>query len=226
MASSARGRADWQKLATTKVESLSKIAPRVTYEMSAADVEGGGMLQQDGAVVRPNEAIAIDPGSHTVEASASGKTSVKRTFEIRNGDKLRVPISFVSSSSQATVSYGGEPNDGGNMRTLGLVVGGAGVIAIGVGAVTGILAFSKHDDAVANCPSYPDRCSADGSGTRANEDSKTFATVSTITFVAGGVLLAAGGVLFFTAGPKHAASIRIAPAVAARDAGFVVHGSF
>jgi hypothetical protein len=85
------------------------------------------------------------------------------------------------------------------MRTIGLVVAGVGVAGIGVGAVTGILAIGKHDDAVAACPSYPDRCPADGSGTRLNEQARDLASVSTIAFIGGGVLVVAGAVLFFVA---------------------------
>jgi hypothetical protein len=51
--------------------------------------------------------------------------------------------------------------------------------------------------------------------------------VSEVAFIAGGALLAAGGVLFLT-GPKESAAtgIQVAPAVGPRSAGLVVAGGF
>jgi hypothetical protein len=52
--------------------------------------------------------------------------------------------------------------------------------------------------------------------------------VSEIAFIAGGALLATGGVLFLT-GPKEshtATGIQVAPSVGPRSAGLVVAGGF
>lgn len=217
-ASNARGRADWEKLATSKVEILSKIMPRVTYT-----AEGGTTVTQDGVAVRVDEALPVDPGTHAVEATHPGKPPFTKSFEIRNGDKLTIAIKFEGSAGPAPITGSGatpasgagdgggktatppppppvvEDGSGSGVRTLGLVIAGAGVVGVGVGAVTGIMAMGKHDDAVAICPSYPTRCPADGSGTRLNEEARDLAGISTIAFIGGGVLVVAGAVLFFVA---------------------------
>jgi tetratricopeptide (TPR) repeat protein len=69
-------------------------------------------------------------------------------------------------------------------NVLPYVVGGAGVVGIGVGALLGALALGKHDDAVkepVQTKAMDDKSSADG-----------LATGSTVSFIVGGVLLAAG----------------------------------
>jgi serine/threonine-protein kinase len=79
---------------------------------------------------------------------------------------------------------------------VGLVLGGAGVIAIGAGAFFGLKASSTYDDALALCnPS--NQCKQRGLDLA--DDATSQATVSTIAFVAGGVLLAGGAVLYLTA---------------------------
>jgi hypothetical protein len=201
-ASSARGRADWEKLAKSKVESLARIMPRVTYT-----AEGGTTVTQDGVSVRLDEPLPIDPGTHAVEGTRpSSKAPFNKTFEIRNGDKLTIAIKFDDAgpapvpTPQPTIPpKKEEESDGSGMRTIGLIVAGVGIAGLGVGTVTGIMAMGKHDDAVASCPSYPDRCPADGSGTRLNEEARDLASISTIAFIGGGALVVVGAVLFFVA---------------------------
>jgi hypothetical protein len=80
---------------------------------------------------------------------------------------------------------------------LGIVVGSVGLIAVGVGAAFGFVALTKNNDAELHCPASP-RCD-DPEGVTLTNDAKNAATVSTISFAAGGVLMAAGALLFFTA---------------------------
>jgi tetratricopeptide (TPR) repeat protein len=64
------------------------------------------------------------------------------------------------------------------------VVAGVGVAGLGAGAVFGLVANGKHDSAA----SEPVQSKA----VDQQDQAKTFATISTVSFVAGGVLLAAG----------------------------------
>lgn len=204
-ASTARGRADWEKLARSKVDALSKIMPRVTYT-----AESGTTVKQDGVIVRVDQSLPVDPGTHNVEGTRPSRPPFTKTFEIRNGDKLTIAIKLEGAAPDPVPPPVTHPppkkpdvdtgaSDGSGMRTIGLIVAGVGVVGLGVGAVTGIMAMGKHDDAVATCPSYPDRCPADGSGTRLNEDARDLASISTIAFIGGSALVAIGAVLFFVA---------------------------
>lgn len=86
-------------------------------------------------------------------------------------------------------------------------VGAAGLI---LGGVMGGLAIGKHDDLDTACPAG--QCPADQQD---NLDSyRTLGTVSTIGFIAGGVLAATGLVLVLVApsgGSQEQATLKIGP---------------
>lgn len=113
---------------------------------------------------------------------------------------------------------------------MGLVVGGVGVAGLVVGGVFGIVSKSTYDKAVTNdCHGTTNACSPGGvsSGSTAHAQ----AAVSTVAFIAGGALAAAGLVLYFTA-PHAAADTKAAhtwavtPAVGMNSAGLGLTGSW
>ena len=73
-------------------------------------------------------------------------------------------------------------------------------MGIGAGAFFGVRTGSLNDDSKAHCrPENTSLCDAKGVALR--DDAKSSAMISNIGFIAGGVLLAGGAVLYFTA-PK------------------------
>ncbi|HVJ15557.1 MAG TPA: hypothetical protein VM686_08950, partial [Polyangiaceae bacterium] len=114
------------------------------------------------------------------------------------------------------------------LRTIGLIVGGAGLVSLGVGGFFGLQAQSLNEDSKADghCDAQ-NQCDATGGEKR--EDAKSAATVSTIAFVAGGVLTATGVTLFLVGGPKKqeaAAHVVATPAVGRNEAGMIIRGRF
>lgn len=91
---------------------------------------------------------------------------------------------------------------GSTQRLLGVVAGGVGIVGIGVGTVFGLKAKSTYNDAVDGCDAEH-QC-PQGSLDKA-DDASSQATLSTVSFIAGGVLLAGGAVLYLTA-PRIAAA--------------------
>ncbi len=87
-----------------------------------------------------------------------------------------------------------EPDDGSGMLVGAIVAGSVGLIGIGVGSAFGVLAMGKNDESLENCPDDPNLCTAEGVDARSS--ALTMAHVSTAGFVAGGVGLALGVVLF------------------------------
>lgn len=83
-----------------------------------------------------------------------------------------------------------------SQRTMGLVVGAAGVVGVGVGSFFGLKAFSKESDAEAACPTG--QC-PDARGPSLRDEATNAATASTIAFGVGLAALAGGAVLYFTA---------------------------
>jgi len=71
-------------------------------------------------------------------------------------------------------------------RSIGpYIVGGVGVAGIATGVVFGLMSGSKHDSASSPSTSQQDAIEQ-------QDTAKSFATISTISFIAGGVLVAAG----------------------------------
>jgi hypothetical protein len=88
------------------------------------------------------------------------------------------------------------PGNGSGLKVAALVTGGAGVVGLGVGAVFGAMSLSKHNEAAQECPG---RTCPSMTGSKAWSDAVSLGNVSTVAFVAGGAVLAAGVVLWFVA---------------------------
>jgi hypothetical protein len=142
--------------------------------------------------------IRVDVGVTTVVIEAPGHRVQRTEIPLEQGEVKSVELSL--GEAIPTLDEGGE---GMHPLTLtGYVVGGVGVVGIGVGAALGLLAKSKLDAA-----DDPKRGGCDQNGTLCDtqdgvdlrQTALQFATGSTISFVAGGVLAATGVVLVLVA---------------------------
>ena len=158
--------------------------------------------------------VVVDPGEHTFTFRAAGQAPVERTLVVREGEKNRregvvlvpppapppvVPAPAALRPRAALVVE--RPQ-----ATIALVSAGAGVVGVALGAGWGAYAVSsqnreKGDCSKAACP-RPAQAGADY--TTATQD----ATASTVAFIAGGALLAAGAA---GSGSQRRATPRRAP---------------
>lgn len=118
-------------------------------------------------------------------------------------------------------------NAGNGQRTAGVVVGVAGVVSLGASMAFGLLAKKKNDDANQVCNGTA--CSSE-SGVNDAKTAGTFATVSTITFV-GGLVLVGAGITLFVVAPKsrtssQSAYLSVSPSYAPGGGGLTLHGGF
>jgi hypothetical protein len=188
-------------------------------------------------------AISLDPGTHSFHFEIVGRGVVDKSFVLHEGEKDRrerivfgaaaapgvagaasgaqdhaVPPRVADGSPPASADRGTPSSSWGPLKTVGVVVGGVGLVGIGVGAAFGLMAASDKNNA---------NCDPSGYCTPGPlSDARSHATVSTVGFVAGGVLLAAGiGLVIF--GPRErAGSVQVAPAVGTGSGGLVFGGSF
>src|SRR5262249_44080689 len=101
----------------------------------------------------------------------------------------------------------------------GFALGGAGVVALGIGIYFGLDTFSKRDARDPHCIGTV----CDAEGISLHEKAQTSATISTVGFIGGAVLLGAGGYLLLTAPKaKRTAGVRATPTLG----GLVVEGAF
>jgi hypothetical protein len=187
--------------------------------------------------------VATTPGKHLVEASAAQKKwsqsvdaeaahPVSVTLDLQAEPGAVPPTGPAGTSTPALASPPPAPaaveTTGGTRRTLGFVIGGVGVAGLGLGAVAGLVAMKQKNDISSACKGSLSNCQAQmGSEDGALSTAKTWATVSTASFVAGGVALVGGALLVFTA-PKQAssssASLVLTPFAGPREGGAAFAG--
>jgi hypothetical protein len=205
-------RTEYAEQALTRLEALLATL-RVTLSPEAQAVRDL-KLELDGRELGNatlDTPIPLDAGSHVLVAKAAGyqpwSAQVQTTAESR-AMALTVPgLVLVPAPASSPVPVATpEPNEpvtpkrepgqpGHTQRWLGLAAGGAGIAGIAVGSVFGIRAMSKKEQSDQACPARG--CSP--AVVEAYRDAKDAASVANIAFAAGGVLLAAGGLLYFTA---------------------------
>lgn len=204
-----------------------------------------------------NTELPVDPGEHVIAASAPGHRTwtVKITFAPGPGtDRVEVPpleksspkgsettpgsehppsvtsaapVAPVAAKPLAPASEPAAPTD--SRRTIGLVVGGAGLVSVGVGIVALLTARSHADDRDAICAPGT-RCKTDEDFRRAEDAHDSARTAQLVGFITGGIGVAALGVgtwLFLSAEPtRERAALRVAPAIGPGHAGFSLTRSF
>jgi hypothetical protein len=211
-----------QDLATERAKALEERLSTLTIRaMSGEDDSAHLEIRRDGVPVQQAELgspIPVDPGEHVIEATAPGKQPWSSKIQV-GADAAKVSVDIpklethggseappvVAPPATTTTTISGPPADKpasswSGQRTAAVVAAGAGVVGIGLGAFFGLQASSKWDDAKAACSNYPKGC--DSHAADLGKSAKESATISNIGFIAGGALLAAGAVLYFTAPSK------------------------
>jgi hypothetical protein len=160
--------------------------------------------------------IPVDPGAHTVTVSAPGKATRVVAVNVPATTEVRVPVQL----AELAVA---RPQDERTWRkSTGLILGGAGVVALGAGLGFGIAASVLRSDADAHCPNR--KC--DATGAVAIGQTRVVATLSTIGLVAGGALVATSAFFLITAPRTREAHVRVVPAVGPTFAGAGLEGTW
>jgi hypothetical protein len=138
--------------------------------------------------------VPVDKGKHVVVATAAGKQRWEREVDVAaNGAAVSVDVDVLAddaasadnASPQAPSFWGGE-------HIAGAAIAGGGVLGVVVGSAFGALAISKKKQSNdGHC--VVNQC--DPTGAQLRSDGLTAASVSTGTFIAGGIALAAGATL-------------------------------
>jgi hypothetical protein len=241
------GRADREQAARERMQALEPRLSRLTITVDPATATlSGVVVKRDGAPVGTGAwgtAVPLDPGEHLVEAAAPGKKSWSAKVSIgaeRDAQTVRVPTLEAAPEAPAAASEPAQgssaqkadiaaaPAEGPPLRTIGLIVGGAGVVALGVGGIFALNAKSANEESKED-----GHCNAqnlcDPVGGSKRDDAESAAMVASVTLIAGGALAAAGVTLFFVGGASRASSalsIQALPLVGRRDAGLALRGRF
>ncbi|MGO9713096.1 MAG: tetratricopeptide repeat protein [Polyangiaceae bacterium] len=221
-----------------------------TLTVTVTGVVPGLVVTRNGVQVGQAQwgiAVPVDPGPQVIAAEAPGYRRWETTTHVP-GDHSRAvvtlpelvplppsatpspsPEPLAASPSSAASPAGPPPPQAssvmGTRKILGLAVGGAGVVGIGVGIARGLVAASKLSDSDANghCIANTPNCDATGAALR--DDAKSAATASTVAFIVGGVAVAAGVLLYVTA-PSSKVSVGMTGYADGREGGVLLRGSW
>ncbi len=206
------GRADREQAASEHQSALEPTLSYLTIHVDdATRAMPGVVITRDGesiGVAAWDSAFPIDPGVHHIAATAPGKQSWEGTVTIADKSDRQVaniPVLIDTATSTpvpapppAATAVEAEPSakaGSSQLRWIGVAVGGAGVVGLGIGTYFGIHATQLNTSSKANghCNAQ-NQCDAIGGTHR--DDALEAATISTAMFITGGVLLATGVTLF------------------------------
>lgn len=196
-----------QERAAALAPKLSKLVINVTGQPAP-----GLEVKRDGTPVGQAQwgtPIPADPGKHSIVASAPGRATFETEVTLTEpGSTEQATIPELAPAPAAAAPGHGDqaPSEGkGGLTTQHYLAIGAGVVGVAgvaVGTIFGLQAMSKHDDADKHCDGSACR---DQEGVDLRADARSAGNISTIGFIVGGVGLAGGVALWFTAGPTDGA---------------------
>jgi hypothetical protein len=220
-AASAAGRKDYLSAAERHASGLAQRLARLT--LVVPHPVDGLRVERDGVAVDRAEwgiAIPIDPGSHSLAASAPGykgwtsavavaQDGAQVTLTVPALDLLPVEVptpktmepqaATVPSSTPAEPPGDADSRSGSSTRTtVAWVVAGVGVVGLAVGTVFAVDAKNKYNDSLLQCEmGSPNLCTRDGVSSR--NDARSAGDAATLAFGLGAAAVVAGGVLWLTA---------------------------
>jgi serine/threonine-protein kinase len=195
-------------------------------------------------------AAPIDPGTHVVAAGAAGRKrwTTQVAFTAAEQKTITVPTLEIDTSSEppSAPAPPGEPiappsapmppaadsrtgsgpqaapsnTTGQAQRMAGIIVGGAGIVAMGAGVILGFSAKSTYDDSSRYCDASG--CDAPGLALRSTAVGR--GQVATALFALGAGTAVGGAVLWFTA--PHARSATPVARIGLAPSGVVVKGTW
>jgi hypothetical protein len=186
----------WSNAARERIASLTARVP----QLSIRGAQPGTSIAIDG---KPVEAgvMRINPGHHTLQASAPGKRSLQQDFEIAATQRLAINLPPLDPEPTASAPEPGPvltepppPAEPAEPR-YGIwpwVLGGSGAALLGTSLVTGLLASSKASQLDHDCENKV--CSPSLAGVK--DSAETLALVTDVLWITGAVVAGVGVTLF------------------------------
>ena len=195
----AGARADAEKRADEAERKVALVIVRRSPNLPA-----DARISVNGRQLKPEELeqpMRIDPGPVELSVDADGFERNVTPVRAESGMQSEAIAVQGARLSTKTVVKTEVRNGVSPLRTVGFVVGGVGVASLIVGGITGVLAMGQAGIYRDACDRRvtPNVCNQRGYDSA--QSLKTLAPLSTITLIAGGVLVAAGVTLILVA-PK------------------------
>jgi hypothetical protein len=212
---------------TAKEQTARKRADELEPKLAklSVDVEDGklpGMIVQRGAIAIGSGQwglpLPIDPGTYELKASAPGHEDFTKSIEVKSGATVTekipalkaVPASAAPAAPlQAAAPIASSPPPppeppavSSTQRTVGLVVGAAGLVTLATSGVLGLMAKSANSSSKeAGYCLADDTCTDQGLDER--DRALKLADAATVVSIIGAVVTTTGVVLWLTAPSSH-----------------------
>jgi hypothetical protein len=226
---------------TAAIERASRVEPKVIrlkiILAPGADLETLE-IRRDGVRVKRSELeleVPVDPGEHKFEAQAFQRkrwTAVMLINASTPHAELTIPVLEPEGGpagpkpESAELSKTVETTKWSTQQTVGAVVAGAGVVALGFGAFFGFSAISSNNEALTHCRSVNGTERCDPTGLSLTDDASSQALASTILVGVGIAAVGGGAFLFFTAPKGEKRALQAAPLVGRSSGGVSIQGTF
>jgi hypothetical protein len=198
-------------------EHLATVGPRVPKlairvqppaRVDGLRVSANGLPRNEGSW---GVGLPVDPGDVVVTASAPGHRTSQTNVHLAEGQETTIEIVPLAAepapapTETSTATPSPAPSAHSSVaRPVGVAVGAAGIVAVGVGAVFGALAISKWNQSNDACPGTS--C-ASSNGVTLASDARSAARVADVTLAAGAAVVVAG-VILYVAGAPRSGSLR------------------
>ena len=218
----------WVDLTTTAPERLrpdaaanaAKLEPRLPRYVIKTSTASTSKFQLaiDGLEVTwtADTAVPIDPGPHVFEATATGHVPFRREVTSVEGKTEEIVVQLgpepkLVDPPPAPVIVEPTPSSSTGRKVGIALIGVGGALVIG-GGVLGVIAKGRYDDAEDICGGDIDACDPARTGDAQDkvDSARSAATLSTVSFIAGGAALV-GGVILFVRSPKSKPRVSLVP---------------
>jgi len=183
------------------------------------------------------KALDVDPGEHVFRFESAGQPTVEKRIVIVEGEKNRhervqmgepKPAPVITAPRPAPEAPPPPPN---TKRTVGLALGGGGLVVVAVGGVFGLIATLQWNNAKTACGgTFPLSCSEPVAANADRSASIRAGTVADVLIGVGGVAVVTGVTLALlspTAPPRAAtATLTLAPQLGPGMNGVLLRGTF
>ena len=247
-AARAAGQSEREAAARDRASALEPKLSRLTIKVPAP-VEGLELTRDDVAVGRAawGSAVPVDPGTHTLKASAPGKKPWQQQVSVAGGgarvsvdvpklDDAPVAVAAVTTEPEPMRSRNDESlrdsepmrDDGVNgTRVAAWVLGGVGVVGVGVGTFFGLKFLSEREKYNKLCLT-DEACPRPAEGEMPNAETLEFyerkdnsiaaRTGAYVSFGVAGAALVTSTILFITSGQNDGrGDISFAPLMGSDD---------
>jgi len=223
-------------------EGAAALLPRLAHVVievpEAVRVIPGLTIKRDGVALGTSQwgvPVPADKGRRVIQIEAQGRQSTQMSVDVlENGVTVRAVVSEpprVPEKPKVNIKPDQPTSTWNTQKTVGLIVGGVGVVGVAVGSIAGIVTIQRMNDirsTKACSDTDPAKCTLNGffKMKYANESAR----YSNTFFFLGGTALISSIIIFALAPKKKNSptntSLLINPSLGTSMTGILMHGAF